>query len=231
MVCGVSTARILVYALSSAAVFAVLLFLPAGTVSWWRAWAFIGFVLVGTFASTLSVARVNPDVIPERRKPILQKGQPLADKVLVLLLVAGFVAVIVLIPLDVFRLRLLPGPGPLVSTLGLVVLLLGSWITNVALRTNAFAATVVKHMEERGQTVVDRGVYAVVRHPLYAGAALFLLGMTLWLESYAAALLTIMPLLVLAARILVEEKFLVDRLPGYDAYRRRVRYRLIPLVW
>ena len=231
MVSGMSTARISVYALSSAAAFAVLLFFPAGTASWWRAWVFIGIVLAGTFASTVSVVRVNPDVIAERRKPILQKGQPLADKILVLLLVAGFIAVIVLVPLDVFRLRLLPRPGPVVSSLGLVVLLVGSWVTNLALRTNAFAATVVKHMEERGQTVVDRGAYSVVRHPLYAGATLFLLGMTLWLESYAAALLTIVPLLVLAARILVEEKFLVDRLPGYDAYRRKVRYRLIPLVW
>jgi protein-S-isoprenylcysteine O-methyltransferase Ste14 len=232
MVAGpMSRTKAILYAISTTAGFAVLFFLPAGTFRWWRAWVVLGIVLVGTIVSTLAVMRVNPDVLTERTKPVLQKGQPFADKVLVLLLLVSFTAVIVLVPLDVFRLHLLGGPGRIVSSLGLVLFLAGWWIITLALRANAFAAPVVKHMEERGQTVVDRGVYAVVRHPMYAGAAPFLIGMALWLESWAAALFSIVPMLILAARILVEERFLVEKLPGYDAYRRRVRYRLIPLLW
>jgi protein-S-isoprenylcysteine O-methyltransferase Ste14 len=227
----VSPAKAVGYAFSSAAVFAVLLFGPAGTVRWWRGWVYLGVVLLGTIASTLAVMRVNPDVLTERRKPILQKGQPVADKVLVLLLVVTFLATIVLAPLDVFRLHVLARPAPIASALGLLVVVAGWSLITVALRANAFAAPVVKHMEERGHIVVDRSAYSVVRHPMYAGAVLFLVGTALWLESSAAAVFSVAALFVLAARILVEERFLVEKLPGYEAYRRRVRYRLIPLVW
>jgi len=90
---------------------------------------------------------------------------------------------------------------------------------------------VVRHQEERNQTVVDRGVYSVVRHPMYAGAVPLLIGMPLWLESYAAALLAIVPSLLLALRILIEERFLKRNLQGYVEYADRVRYRLVPFFW
>jgi protein-S-isoprenylcysteine O-methyltransferase Ste14 len=122
-------------------------------------------------------------------------------------------------------------PGPLVSSLGLVLFAAGWGIMTLALRENAFAAPVVKHQEERQQTVIDTGVYGVVRHPMYAGAVLLLVGMPLWLESYAAAMLASVPIGTLVLRILVEEQFLRRELKGYDAYTERVRYRLIPFLW
>ena len=217
--------------LSNVAIFGGLLFLPAGTLHWWRAWVFVGVVFVGAVASTVSLFRVNKDLLEERFKPPLQKGQPLADKIVVVLLITSFVSVIVFIPLDVFRFHLIPKPAKLVSSLGLVLFMLGWWIMTLALRENAFAAPVVKHQEERKQTVVDSGVYGVVRHPMYAGTVPLLAGMPLWLESYTAALLAGFPIGTLIVRILVEERFLRRELPGYDAYTKRVRYRLIPFVW
>jgi len=89
----------------------------------------------------------------------------------------------------------------------------------------------VKHQEERRHTVVDSGVYGVVRHPMYAGAVLLLIGMPLWLESYAAAMLASLPIGTLVLRILVEEQFLTRELKGYDTYAKTVRYRLIPFLW
>ena len=89
----------------------------------------------------------------------------------------------------------------------------------------------VKLQEDRQHAVVDTGVYAVVRHPMYAGCAPLLIGMSLWLESYPAALLSLIPSGFLALRILFEEKFLTQKLPGYAAYTQKVRYRLIPFVW
>jgi len=232
MVPGMSSGKLIAYALGTVATFGVLLFPPAGTFDWWRAWVFLGIVFIGSVWSTASVARVNPAVFEVRRGPIFQKAQPLADKVVVLLLITAFVGAIVFIPLDVFRFHHRMGkPGPLVSTLGLLLIVAGWCVIVIALRANAFAAAVVKHMPERGHTVVDRCPYSVVRHPIYAGAALFLVGIPLWLESYAGALVSLVAVFVLAARIVVEERFLVRNLPGYDDYRRRVRDRLIPLLW
>jgi protein-S-isoprenylcysteine O-methyltransferase Ste14 len=149
----------------------------------------------------------------------------------VLLLIAGFLAVVAFIPLDVFRLHLLPKPGMLVSSLGLFLFIAGWWIMTLALLENAFAAPVVKHQEERQQKVIDTGVYRVLRHPMYAGTIPLLVGMPLWLESYAAAVLAIVPIGALVVRILIEEEFLRRELKGYDAYTERVRYRLIPFLW
>ena len=83
------------------------------------------------------------------------------------------------------------------------------------------------------QSFAIRGCVAVIVTALlvYAGAAILMIGMPLWLESYAAALLALIPIGILALRILVEEKFLRRELQGYDAYTKKVRYRLIPLVW
>ncbi len=83
-----------------------------------------------------------------------------------------------------FILRLMGKPGTLVSSLGLVLLLAGWWIVYLALRENAFAALAVKYQEERQHTVIDSGVYSIVRHPLYAGSVLLMVGIPLWLESY-----------------------------------------------
>ena len=118
-----------------------------------------------------------------------------------------------------------------VSSLGLVLVVVGWVIIALVFRENSFAAPVVKHQEEREHKVVDTGVYAIVRHPMYAGIFVFNVGMALWLESYAGALAALVPIGLLAVRIVFEERFLREELPGYEAYTERVRYRLIPFVW
>jgi len=217
--------------LVNVAIFGVLLFVPAGTLDWWRAWVFLGVVFVGAVASTVSLYRTSKELLEERFKPPVQKGQPLADKVVTLVLIAGFAGVIAFIPLDVFWLHLLPKPVPVVSSLGLVLFIAGWWIMTLAMLENAFAAPVVKHQEERHQKVVDSGVYSVVRHPMYVGGVVLFVGMPLWLESYAAALLTLVPIGALVVRILIEEQFLRRELKGYDTYTEKVRYRLVPFLW
>ena len=213
------------------AIFGGALFLPAGTLDWWRAWVFLGVVFIGAVASTVTLYRVNRGLLEERFKPPLQKGQPLADKIIIVPFIAVFVGLIVFIPLDVFRFHLMAKPGILVSVLGFALFIAGWWIMTLALRQNAFAAPVVKHQEERHQRVIDSGVYSVVRHPMYAGAIPLLVGMPLWLESYSTAVLASVPIGILILRVLIEERFLKRELPGYDAYTKRVRYRLIPFLW
>jgi protein-S-isoprenylcysteine O-methyltransferase Ste14 len=217
--------------LSNVAIFGVFLFVPAGTLDWWRAWVFLGVVFVGAVTSTAALYRVNQELLEERFKPPIQKGQPLADKIVLLLILIEFPVLIAFISLDVFRFHLFAKPGTVVSSVGLVLFSAGWWIMTLAMMENAFAAPVVRHQEERKQTVSDSGVYRVVRHPMYAGAILLLVGMPLWLESFAAVILAILPIVTLAVRILIEEKFLRRELKGYDAYTERVRCRLIPFVW
>ncbi|HEY1268446.1 MAG TPA: isoprenylcysteine carboxylmethyltransferase family protein [Candidatus Binatia bacterium] len=211
--------------------FALPVFLPPGTLNWPRAWIFVAVVLVACVWSTVVVYRASPGLMRERFKPPVQKGQPLADKILVPLLLAAFFGLMIFIRLDVSRLHLLPEPGPVASALGLLLFVLGWWLMTLALRENAFAAPVVKYQEERGQKVIDTGVYSVVRHPMYVGALLLMIGMPLWLESYAGVIFTVLPIAILVVRILIEERFLKRQLKGYEEYTKRVRYRLIPSIW
>lgn len=211
--------------------FGGMLFLPAGTFDWPRAWALLGVLLVATIATMVLVFPGREDLLNERFKPPVQKGQPLADKIIVLLLIASFIGVIVFIPLDVFRFHLMDKPNLLVSSFGMVLFIAGWWIISLVFKENAFAAPVVRHQEERHQRVIDTGVYSVVRHPMYAGAIIWMVGIPLWLESYAAALLAIVLVPIVAARILFEERFLKRNLEGYENYTKRIRYRLIPFIW
>jgi protein-S-isoprenylcysteine O-methyltransferase Ste14 len=210
--------------------FGAALFIPAGTIHWWRAWVLLGTAAVCVVATMLVIAG-NEQLLNERYKSPVQKGQPLADKILTLLLLPSFAGLLISIPLDVFRYRLMGSPDALLSTLGLVLFVGGWTFMTLALRENTFAAPIVKHQEERHQTVIDSGVYRIVRHPMYAGAVPLMLGMPLWLESYAAALFALIPITILAMRVLVEERLLRRELQGYDGYAQRVRYRLIPFVW
>lgn len=213
------------------ATFSAMLFLPAGTVHWWRAWVLIGVILVATTATMVGVMRTRPGLLKERFKGLIQKGQPVVDRIIVLAFVVAYAGSIVFIPLDVFHYHLLPKPGAGVSTIGLVLVVAGWLIITLVFRENAFAAPVVRHQAEREHTVVDTGVYAIVRHPMYVGIFCFNVGMALSLESYAAALATIIPIGLLAVRIVFEEKFLRRELVGYEAYTQRVRYRLVPFLW
>ena len=105
------------------------------------------------------------------------------------------------------------------------------WIGFRTLRANSFAAPVVKIQSDRGQAVISTGPYAYVRHPLYAGALGFMVGTSLLMGSvWGLAALLVLGLL-LAVRILIEERTLRVGLAGYDEYARRVRYRLIPKFW
>jgi protein-S-isoprenylcysteine O-methyltransferase Ste14 len=226
-----STMPMLLRTLFAVAVYGLLLFVPAWTLDWWRAWVLLALIFTGMIATRLWAFGPDDTLLAERRKPPLQEGQPLADKLLVVGFVVVFPAYIAFIPLDVFRLHLLGKPPMFASSLGVALAIAGWWIISLAFRENAFAVAIVKPQEERGQTVVQTGVYSVVRHPLYSGVVLIVIGIALWLESTAAVVLSIFPIAVIVLRILVEEDFLRRRLRDYDAYAKRVQRRLIPLVW
>ncbi len=171
------------------------------------------------------------DLLRERLKPPFQRGQPLSDKVVLAILILTFYGMVVFAALDIFRLHLMSTPPIHIQVLGLVLFFIGWSIAWAGLRENAFAAAVVRHQEERHQTVVDTGAYGIVRHPIYAGGALLIIGLPLWLGSYAAALFAIIPIASLMVRIAIEERLLIRELDGYNDYTYRVRYRIVPFLW
>jgi protein-S-isoprenylcysteine O-methyltransferase Ste14 len=227
----VSIPKVIAGVVFNVAFYALLLFAPAGTLHWWRAWVFLAVTVSVMALAIFNILPDNSGLFSERARGVIQKGQPLWDRVLVILLVVSYVGQIVFIPLDVFRLHLAPKPGEVVSLLGLALYVAGWWIITLAMKVNPFAVPVVRLQEERHQRVIDTGIYAVVRHPMYSGFVPMVVGPALWMESYVAALLAIVPIGVLALRSLFEERFLKRELKGYDAYTEKVRYRLIPFVW
>jgi protein-S-isoprenylcysteine O-methyltransferase Ste14 len=224
--------RVLVRLVADAALVAALLFLSAGTLAWWRAWVLLGVLLVVRSISAVAVYRVSPALLQERAKLPIHRDQPWTDKLLLFaVLVTGFLGLPVIAAYDVFHLRLLPRPVPLVANLGLVLFVLGWGIKGLALRANAFATAVVRLQHERKHTVVDTGVYGIVRHPFYAGTPLVLVGQSLWLESYTSAMCAVVPTCFMVMRLKLEERFLQRELPGYKNYAARVPYRLLPGIW
>jgi protein-S-isoprenylcysteine O-methyltransferase Ste14 len=211
--------------------FGAMLFIPAGKMWWPRAWIFMGALTIAVLITIFGVFADKPELMNERWKPPVQEGQPLMDKILTVILVVSFFALMVLGPLDVFHFHLLGGPPLAVSILGLAMFFAGWTIMIMSFSANAFAAPVVKHQEERHQVVIDSGVYRFVRHPMYSGALILMPGLPLWLGSYAAAIFAIVPITILALRIVFEERFLTSALQGYETYTHKVRFRLIPGVW
>jgi len=203
--------RLIASTIVSVGIIALLLFVPAGTLNWPRAWVTIGILLFGSVITVADLLRVSPALLDERLKSPFQKEQPLADKFVLAALVVTFYGMIAFTALDVFRLHLFRMPPMWVSSLGLALFLIGWALAYIALRQNAFAAAVVKYQEERDHTVVDTGVYSVVRHPIYAGGALFIIGFPLWLGSYAGALVALLPTTALIVRIFIEEGLLRRR--------------------
>ena len=211
--------------------FAILLFAPAHTLHWWRAWILIAVLVIVRIISAISVLRVNKTILGERAKIPIQSGQPFIDKILITLFMGSYAALVAFCSFDVFHSRLFAAPGLYISSLGLVLFILGWSIITIVLRTNRFALAVIRHQEESGHSVVNRGIYGIIRHPMYAGLCPLIVGMCLWLESYAGALLAMIPIGILIIRIDVEEKFLKKELKGYENYTAQVRYRLIPGIW
>lgn len=223
--------RGLIGGLIQLAVLAALLLIPTGTWYWPRAIQFLVVYGLVNSVSIVALARLAPDSLEARLSAPSAESQPVADRVVTTCLIVSLLAWFAFIPVDVFHLRLLPPPPSEVSVLGVILMLAGYGCIWSTLFQNAFAAPIVKDQSDRGQVLIDTGLYARVRHPFYLGILLFFMGLALWLGSYASALGLLLPFAFLAVRIKVEETTLGATLPGYADYTTRVRYRLIPFVW
>ena len=208
-------------------VIAVLVFVPAGTVAYWQGWLFIIVFALSTNLIGLYLARNDPALLQRRMKFGPQAETRPVQKALVGLAFVAFSALPVVSALD-HRLGWSDVPD-WVSVFGAFLVWLGLMIDLLVFRRNSFGASTIETME--GQTVISSGPYALVRHPMYVGALVMLVGVPLALGSYWGLLFVIVFVPVLALRILDEEAMLLRELDGYAEYTRSVRYRLVPGVW
>lgn len=218
------------------ALFAVALLVPAGLVPggtwhWPHALLFLGLYGVALEASVIVMAIVAPASLAARLTAPASKRQPVADRLATAFLVLATLGWFAFVGVDVFALKLLPTPPSGVCSAGAVLSIAGFVTIMAAIYQNAFAIPIVDDQSARAQVLVNTGLYAGVRHPMYLGILLFHAGTALWLGSYASLGTLTVILLALRARILVEETTLRKTLPGYAEYMARVAYRLVPGVW
>jgi len=202
----------------------------SGDWRWVEGWIF-GVWLVSFFAAILLWLHYkDPTLLAERMRMPGSGGESRSDMAILIGLKVGWIAWIVLSPLDV-RFRWMPRLPLWSEVCGGILLLGGSFPFFRAFTDNTFASQLVRIQTERGQHVIDTGVYGVVRHPMYLGASLVLVGGALLLGSVCGLLVGLAEVLLLVLRIFGEEKLLTRDLEGYQKYLEKVRYRLVPRVW
>jgi protein-S-isoprenylcysteine O-methyltransferase Ste14 len=215
--------------LAMAAITAACLFLPAGTLAWWNAWVFMGVGIALVALLTGSVFHKAPDLVHERQTA----GQraKVWDRVLVPILVGVLpLSSNIVAGLDK-RLGWTTGIEAVLSLLGLGVMLVGMAITFRAMQSNRFFSSHVRIQHDRGHVVVDQGPYRVIRHPGYAGTILYNLGAPILLGSSVAFWIGVAIAVLFVVRTALEDRTLRAELDGYAEYARRVRFRLLPLIW
>lgn len=208
--------------------FFAIIFIPAWTLDYWQGWVFVGTLSVSSTFVTIYMALFDRKLLESRLRAGPTAEATSAQKVIVAVGSLVFVAAIIIMVLD-HRFDWSPPVPAYLSILGDACGVLGLLIYFLVIRENRYAASTVKVAEH--QAVVSTGPYAIVRHPMYAGAILVCVGAPLALGSWWGLLATPLFIAWFAWRLLNEEEFLRTNLPGYEDYTRKVRYRLAPHIW
>lgn len=207
-----------------------ILFGAAGTLNWPEAWIYLALAAAMSFGGGFWLARRDPALLSERLGSLIQPEQKGWDKVLMVVMLALWTGWIILMGLDAGRYHWSEIPLALQGA-GLALICLGAYLVWLTLKANSYAAPVVKIQKARGHVVVTSGPYARIRHPMYAGALLFIAGVPLLLGSWWGLAAGVGLVLIIAMRAVFEEQTLAAELEGYADYAARVRYRLVPYLW
>ena len=202
----------------------LLIFWPAGTFHYPNGWLFMAILFVPMFGAGLVMMAKNPYLLQKRLDAKeKEREQSLVVKLSGLMFIVGFV----LSGLD-FRFGWLPLPQ-WVSIVATVLFLLAYLMYAEVLRENTFLSRTIEVQEN--QTVVDTGLYGIVRHPMYSATVILFLAMPLVLGSLISFVVFLAYPMLIAKRIRNEEQVLEAGLPGYREYKEKVRWRMIPYIW
>jgi protein-S-isoprenylcysteine O-methyltransferase Ste14 len=208
-------------------VMASVLFVAAGTLDYWQGRTFLAEYFAASVAITLYLMKKDPKLLQRRMSGGPFAEQEPAQKIIMSFASLGFIGLLVIPALDHrFAWSHMP---PHVALAGDVLVALGWLAIFFVFKANTFSSATIELAPD--QKVITTGPYALVRHPMYAGALVMLLGMPIGLGSWWGVLVIAAILPALIWRLLDEENFLARNLPGYAEYRSKVRYRLIPRVW
>ena len=219
--------KMLVFGLVELVVFGSMLFFPAGTFDYWQAWVFLVVVVLAAWIPTIYLQRKNPVVLERRMRGGPAAETRTAQKVVIAGLYLSLAAMVVVSVLD-HRFGWSPVPTA-ICLVGDVLVAVGLGVVVLVITQNSYAAATVQ--VEAGQKVVSTGLYGLVRHPMYTGNVIMMVGIPLALGSYWGLVFVVPALIVLASRIRDEEKMLQEELTGYREYTQKVRYRLVPCMW
>jgi protein-S-isoprenylcysteine O-methyltransferase Ste14 len=218
-------------ALKSALIFLVVLwlaiFLAAGSLGYWQGWVFWMHFAVWTLGGTLYFLERDPALVARRLRAGPTAEKEPAQKRIQLFASIAICAVFIVSGLD-HRFGWSRVPD-LTTMVGNILVALGYLFMFIVFRENSFASSTIEVAAD--QKVVSTGPYALVRHPMYAGAMVMFVGAPLALGSWWGLVPVLLLIASLVARLREEESYLARNLPGYDTYRRNVRFRLAPGVW
>jgi len=223
--------RMLLFAMLYVLFFPALLLLLSGDWLWIEGWIFTVWFLALCYAAILYIYRNDPALLAERYKQPGSLNQQGWDRYVVYALLLGFVAWIIVMPLDARRFRWTTGFPLWLQAVGVVALMFSAFFIFRSYVDNTFLSPLVRIQTDRKQRVVSTGVYGFVRHPMYLGGALLFIGVPMLLGSAFGLAVGFALVLLVAGRIVGEERLLVQELEGYEEYRTKVKYRLFPLIW
>jgi protein-S-isoprenylcysteine O-methyltransferase Ste14 len=203
------------------------IFGPAETLRYWQGWVYWAICSLCFGWMTLDVIRTDLGLLVRRMRGGASSEVRLPQKIIHGFLIFAFITLLVVSSLD-WRRGWSQVSVPVVLA-GDLAIVLGCYVIHRVFRANRFAAATVR--VEKGQSVIDSGPYAVVRHPMYAGSLGYLFGTPLALGSAWGLLISLVILTSIIVRLLDEENVLIRELAGYADYRRRVRFRLVPGIW
>lgn len=219
--------KMLLFGLVEFVAFGSILFLPAGTFNYWQAWVFLAVVAIAAWAPIISVLRRDPAALQGRMRGGPTAETRAAQKALIAGLYLSLAAMVVVSALD-HRFGWSRVPTA-ICLVGDVLVAVGLGVVALVIIQNSYATATVQ--VQAGQQVVSSGMYGLVRHPMYTGNVIMLIGIPLALGSYWGLVFVVPGLIVLATRVRDEEKLLEEELTGYREYTRQVRYRLVPGMW
>jgi len=209
----------------------VILMLASGDAGWTMGWVFSAFSFVYTLSSRLALLRRSPDLIAERSDALKKNNVEPWDRKLMPFIAILLPTILVLLAGFDRRFGWSPEFPAWLQWGAYLPMIIGAAIAQWAVMENAFFSAVVRIQTDRGQTVVATGPYRFVRHPGYAGGLLFSLSIPAALGSLWACLPVALGLVLSIVRTSLEDKTLVQKLPGYREYAAKTKRRLIPGIW
>ena len=202
----------------------LLIFLPAGTLKYYNGWLFMGILFIPMFLAGIIMMIKNPELL---RKRLDAKEKQAEQGIIIKLSGLMFIVGFIIAGLD-FRFKWLEIPS-YIPYIFSVLFLLSYIMWAEVLRENTYLSRAIK--VEENQTVIDTGLYGIVRHPMYTATIILFLSMPLVLGSLISFFVFLLYPILIIARLINEEKLLEENLNGYKEYKRKVKYRLIPFIW